>query len=428
MTTTRDFDRAAAAFLADGPIDLPERVLDAVVDEIHLTRQRRAARVSWRFRTMPSPSRLAAIVAVVAVIAIGALAMGVGRSSPAPSEAPSAAPSVPPAASEPAVLSAPGVPVLDAPFISNRNGYQMQIPSSARVTQATSSWAPGASAPLWGSTALDEVIVGDVRFVATQQPLVDQTPETWLRAYCTANGGSDCGSVPGSWEEIKIANQTAYVDTDGIDAAAGTIAPNGKLYEALLATPDRAWVFTMDGALDRSHFDAYLRTIVLMPDQAVDTPALTSTFTSPTYGYSVGTLPAWTTTNATEAWTGYDNQDPVMDLVTITGTDSRFAGASQALGGQSYDDFLAAFHANTKSGVPGGCDGGEPSTWPELPVGDQVGRLEVLCNAAEALVHVGDRVYVFDWGNDTFDTSQHFPLAAWKELLRSVAFAPENAK
>ena len=52
----------------------------------------------------------------------------------------------------------------------------------------------------------------------------------------------------------------------------------------------------------------------------------------------------------------------------------------------------------------------------------------MLCNAAEALVHVGDRVYVFDWGNDTFSSAQHMNLASWRELLKSVKFDAASAK
>ncbi len=51
----------------------------------------------------------------------------------------------------------------------------------------------------------------------------------------------------------------------------------------------------------------------------------------------------------------------------------------------------------------------------------------MLCNAAEALVHVGDRAYVFTWGSSTFDTSQHLSLASWKDLLKTVTFDPASA-
>ena len=70
MTTDRDFDRIAMAWLADGPEELSDRVLDAVVDEIHVTRQRHALRLPWRFPSMTTPARVAA-AAVIGVLAVG---------------------------------------------------------------------------------------------------------------------------------------------------------------------------------------------------------------------------------------------------------------------------------------------------------------------------------------------------------------------
>ena len=80
MTTDRDFDRIAIAWLADGPEELSDRVLDAVVDEIHVTRQRHGLRLPWRFPSMTTPARVAA-AAVIGVLAIGGAlyALGPGR-------------------------------------------------------------------------------------------------------------------------------------------------------------------------------------------------------------------------------------------------------------------------------------------------------------------------------------------------------------
>ncbi len=96
MTTDRDFDRIAMAWLADGPDELSDRVLDAVVDEIHVTRQRHSLRLPWRFPTMNTPARVAA-AAAIGVLAIGGAlyVMSPGRSSvggPGPTPTPTASP------------------------------------------------------------------------------------------------------------------------------------------------------------------------------------------------------------------------------------------------------------------------------------------------------------------------------------------------
>ena len=125
MTTDLDFDRIAAAWLADGPVELSDRVLDAAVDEIHVTRQRRATRVPWRFPTMFTPVRVAALVVVGALLIAGAMAIGGAgsRTGPTPTITPSAIPS-----------SAAVVPALDATFTSPWHGYTVSSPSGWTVT------------------------------------------------------------------------------------------------------------------------------------------------------------------------------------------------------------------------------------------------------------------------------------------------------
>lgn len=105
MKTDRDFDRSAMAWLADGPEELSDRVLDAVADEIHVTRQRHALRLPWRFSTMTTPARVAT-AAVIGVLAVGGALYVFNRSQPAvggpgPSPTPivTAVPSIAPSAS-----------------------------------------------------------------------------------------------------------------------------------------------------------------------------------------------------------------------------------------------------------------------------------------------------------------------------------------
>jgi hypothetical protein len=98
MTTTHDPDRLLAAYLADGMEVLPDRVVDAVLDEVHRTRQRT---VFGPWRTPPMNSMLkiafatAAVVVVVVVAGINFLPGndssmgGPGANSPSPVVTPS---------------------------------------------------------------------------------------------------------------------------------------------------------------------------------------------------------------------------------------------------------------------------------------------------------------------------------------------------
>ena len=72
MSTNRDFDRIAARWLAEGPTELADRVLDAALDEVHLTHQqtRHAWRAPRRFLAMHPTARTA--FAVLAIVVIGA--------------------------------------------------------------------------------------------------------------------------------------------------------------------------------------------------------------------------------------------------------------------------------------------------------------------------------------------------------------------
>ncbi len=100
MSTDRDFDRIAGAWLAEGPTELTDRVLDAALDEVHLTHQRHRLTVPWRIDPMSNPFRMA-VAAVIAVVAVGLIALnlpgrgGVGATpSPSLTVTPSTAPNL----------------------------------------------------------------------------------------------------------------------------------------------------------------------------------------------------------------------------------------------------------------------------------------------------------------------------------------------
>ena len=99
MSTDRDVTRVVRSWLEEGVTALPDRVLDAVLDQLPATPQRRVLWPARRFFAMHTTSRIAAVAGALAVVAVVALiafprASGPGQapSSSAPSTGPIASP------------------------------------------------------------------------------------------------------------------------------------------------------------------------------------------------------------------------------------------------------------------------------------------------------------------------------------------------
>jgi hypothetical protein len=416
MTDDRSLERAARSWIEVGPTAAPPHVVDAALGLIERTPQERDW-FPWRFPTMSNSARVMALIAIGALILAGAFALaGVGgRGGPLPSTAPSAS-----ALASTAV--SPSTLTLSQTFVSPTYGYTVKIPAGWTTKPATKSWSTGAINS-WNSGFNDELsLVGaGMRFSGASQSLAEgQTTDQWLTAYA---GGSNRGA----WLPISIGGQTGYLTANGVAAAGGTIAPGGVMFDAVVIDSDRAYNFNMDGKLDRATFDAIVATIALDPTSVGALPALDESFTSPWYGYTISRSADWSVKAATAHWKGVDNSPPATDEMTITGTDSVVSVASQSLGGKTLDEFLGPFHASTIANVPTGCDGGDPASWPSTPIGPETGRWYELCNASEAVVEVGGRVYAFTLGNNTFDGSRHLGAASWLRLLETVTFDPGSA-
>jgi len=407
MTTDRDFDRIAKAFMADGPRELSVRVLDAVVDDIHVTRQRRAMRVPWRVPIMTSPVRVA-VAAVFGVLAVGGAFMilgipgvtDVGGPSPTPTSSAAVSPST----------AALVVPPLDKPFTSVRHGYSLVYPSAWPAQPASQRWAEGAS-PTWGDPTLDTIASEDssnVRFVAASQKLgAGQTPEAWLTAYCRARDSSAVSCGP----SITIGGQTGYLARDGVLATSMALLPGrGAVFDAAVVVGGRGYAFTMDGRLDRGYFQAFLDTVTFDPAAADDAP----TFVSRGNDYTIEKPDAWKVT-ATKSWLiGTQTIDgrPVYDQFAITGTDSTIrAGLLER--GTSVADWA-------KATLPVGCSVGDPSTWKPTPTGGEAWRYVEACGGALAIGSTGPFTVGFSLDHATLDATQHMTVSEFLAALSTV--------
>jgi hypothetical protein len=95
MSTDRDTTRIVRSWLDEGVTVLPDRVLDAVLDQVHATPQRPAWWPTWRFSEMNNSAKLAlaaAVVVVVAFLGIRFLLPGAGLAGPGPTPTPTPVP------------------------------------------------------------------------------------------------------------------------------------------------------------------------------------------------------------------------------------------------------------------------------------------------------------------------------------------------
>lgn len=142
MSVDPETTRVVRSWLDEGVTRLPDRVLDAVLDQVPATPQRRAG---WPARRFPFMNKIAgfglAAAAVIAVVLIGVQLLGSpgnvgGPDGESPSPEPSSAePSAAPSSAEPS-SAAEGIP--QGPFVVTSSDDPVQV----TVDIASSGWAP----------------------------------------------------------------------------------------------------------------------------------------------------------------------------------------------------------------------------------------------------------------------------------------------
>ncbi len=137
--TTNDFDRTAQRWLEDGPTQISDRALKAALDEIHVTRQRRAWWPARRLPNMNIPIRFATGAAVLTVVVVVALALAgfnllPGNGVGAPSSTPVSTATTAPRSSPTPVPSVGVLPVGNAASPLAPGTYVAAAPFLLRVT------------------------------------------------------------------------------------------------------------------------------------------------------------------------------------------------------------------------------------------------------------------------------------------------------
>ena len=408
-----EIDLAARAWLDEGPIRMSDRAVLSALEEIHTTRQRRAM---WPARRATPVSIFARVaIAAALVVAVGLLAINVNPRQPDGSSVGGPSPSPSPA-------QAVDFPNLTTTFVSPRNGFSIKHPDRVALTPAKQ---------LWGSKQVDdgfdvvETGLGAVfkgasagisyDFIASADISIDEAVDDLISGDYIA-GKPD--QSPGACGVPR--SQQAEITIDG---QSGRISECPNEIEATVVFGGRAYYFTLSHNRSdaRAVFDAFAATIDLTPETAVDFPGLTTTFVSPTNGFSFGYFDraGGTLTPAKGIWDpvneqaddGFDVVDPAIGAIFK-------AASTDVPDGISLDEFVDEYVSRPSCGTP-------LSQQAEITIDGQSGRISECPNEIEATVVAGGRIYLFILLSDGSDARAFFEaFAATIDLRPEEAASP----
>jgi hypothetical protein len=198
MTTPHNSDQLIKTYLADGPVELPDRSFETVRDTIERTRQR-GAFGGWRLPRVSDSARLVAVAALtlIAIVGISVIGPGGQRNRGAPDSSADPSGSVEPASSaDPS--SSPAAPASANPSADPGANPSGAAPSDSLGPSPTPAPVPDQSlGPDGGPTSVDEpTIEGGVLRVSSGFPVAAtlEVPDDWVPCLNTPFEQGACGS------------------------------------------------------------------------------------------------------------------------------------------------------------------------------------------------------------------------------------------
>lgn len=255
MTGRTEIELVLDRYLADGAERVPDRVIDAALDEIDGIPQRRLLNVLWTIPAWPPFIRPAlAGAALVVAVALGwSLLERQPNSSVGDPAGPTPSPSVSPA------------PPAGQRFSSPLYGYSVEAPRGWRFEPATKLWIPVEGQ--FGEAPMDFVVSRDeqIRLRAGSGVIPEGAAvDDWIARFITHTPLPECGPPRDTLELILI------------DGQPGRLRDNCGEVEATVVVGQRVYAFTLwvnqgtSPSLSggRSVFDQLASTIRLSPEDA----------------------------------------------------------------------------------------------------------------------------------------------------------------
>lgn len=284
MTVHREPDQILAAWLEEGPTELPTGTRRAILTAIPTVGQRRRAALAgraWAWRSANVAAGLAVLVLVLGLI-VGAGILGGPTPSPSLAPSPSASAAESPSstlASPTAGSSAPTpIPTASA-FVSTLNRFSLTLPGGWPVVPASVAW-DGTGAPANDAPVADQLLPPPQQgrcqavFVCAPTLWAVSAPFTgsldaWTAARDAAQAQDHpCPATPEARQSIRIDGTPAVLETthcpstDGPLVLTASVVRGGRGY--VFALQDNAREAAVE-ALDGRDFAALLATVRLSP-------------------------------------------------------------------------------------------------------------------------------------------------------------------
>jgi hypothetical protein len=273
MTTERETLQIIGSWMEEGRTRLPDHVLDAVLDQLPSTPQRRTMLgLPWRFPPMPSSARLALTIVAIAAVGVVGLTLVQGPMT-GPAASPSPTPSLSLVSPPPSPFTPPPSPFTGR-FDSAVHGLSISYPAGWETRPATEPWKH--DVVTFGASEIDVIIdptlQADLYIALVSEPLRGLSGEAWVNG---VNGVDVCGprrdgeGVTGGSYRLDSAKGFAVSRVRGAQ-------PAGCQYVAA-ATETRGYIIRLHVG-DEGHPEAYgwgwfesvLETVDLRPEEAID--------------------------------------------------------------------------------------------------------------------------------------------------------------
>jgi hypothetical protein len=271
VSTDRDVTRIVRSWMDEGVTQLPDRVLDAVLDQLPATPQRRTSWLAWRFPLMNNTVRIALAAAAVVVVALIGIQLfeGANVGGPGPSPSPSESPTVEPTATP--VPTAAALPPAGPMAVGRHSMTLAGVPLS--IALSTTGWTSNgefgidkgsfqlgtpdsAGFILWPASAADNTYADPCKGTPLDPPAGPSVAE--LAAAVSTVPGTDLVSGPSAVtvggypaqhvvitvpEDIGCAPEQFYLWYDA--------DPSGELgrYATALSSTIYVWIIDVDGTI-----------------------------------------------------------------------------------------------------------------------------------------------------------------------------------